>query len=115
MAVLLETSLGDIVIDLYLDERPKTTLNFLKLCKSKYYNHCIFHNVSRDYIIQTGDPTGTGKGGSSIFGLLHGEAKRFFEDEMKPAMKHQKKGTVSMANAGENLNASQVTVSSRKL
>uniref|UniRef100_A0A8C2IV59 Peptidyl-prolyl cis-trans isomerase n=1 Tax=Cyprinus carpio TaxID=7962 RepID=A0A8C2IV59_CYPCA len=67
MAVLLETTLGDIVIDLYTEERPKASLNFLKLCKIKYYNYCLIHNVQKDFIIQTGDPTGTGRGGESVF------------------------------------------------
>lgn len=68
MAVLLETSLGDLVIYLYVEDCPKTTMNFLKLCKVKYYNNCIFYNIQKDFIVQTGDPTGTGKGGQSIFG-----------------------------------------------
>ncbi|XP_053499062.1 peptidyl-prolyl cis-trans isomerase-like 4 isoform X4 [Ictalurus furcatus] len=67
MAVLLETTLGDIVVDLYTEERPKACLNFLKLCKINYYNYCLIHNVQRDFIIQTGDPTGSGRGGESVF------------------------------------------------
>uniref|UniRef100_A0A8C9FK75 Peptidyl-prolyl cis-trans isomerase n=1 Tax=Pavo cristatus TaxID=9049 RepID=A0A8C9FK75_PAVCR len=62
MAVLLETTLGDLVIDLYTEERPRACLNFLKLCKIKYYNYCLIYNVQRDFIIQTGDPMGTGRG-----------------------------------------------------
>ena len=57
MAVLLETSKGDMVIDLHCDECPRTTKNFLKLCKIKYYNNCLFHSVTRDFAVQTGDPT----------------------------------------------------------
>lgn len=68
MSVILETSLGDITIDLYVKECPNTCKNFLKLCKIKYYNNCLFHNIQKDYIVQTGDPTGTGKGGESIYG-----------------------------------------------
>ena len=68
MSVILETSLGDITIDLFVKECPNTCKNFLKLCKIKYYNNCLFHNIQKDYIIQTGDPTGTGKGGESIYG-----------------------------------------------
>ena len=59
MAVLLETSIGDVVIDLHTNECPRTTKNFLKLCKIKYYNNVLFHNVTKDFIVQTGDPTGT--------------------------------------------------------
>lgn len=68
MSVILETSVGDITIDLFLQECPKTCLNFLKLCKVKYYNNVIFHNIQKDYIIQSGDPGGDGKGGESVFG-----------------------------------------------
>lgn len=70
MSVLLETSVGDIIIDLYTDQCPNTCRNFLKLCKVKYYNGVVFHNVQKDYIIQTGDPTGTGRGGESMFGYV---------------------------------------------
>ncbi len=68
MAVLLETTYGDIVIDLHVNECPVATKNFLKLCKIKYYNNCLFHNIQKDYVVQTGDPTNTGKGGESIYG-----------------------------------------------
>ena len=112
MAVLLETSIGDVVIDLHTNECPRTTKNFLKLCKIKYYNNVLFHNVTKDFIVQTGDPTGTGKGGDSIHKVLHGLA-RFFEDEIYPSLKHERKGTVSMASAGQNLNASQFLITLR--
>ncbi|GFR45740.1 hypothetical protein Agub_g7156, partial [Astrephomene gubernaculifera] len=107
MAVLLETSKGDIVIDLLTDECPVATKNFLKLCKIKYYNNCLFHNVQRNFIVQTGDPTGTGKGGTSIYGELYGDHARFFEDELRPHLKHVRRGVVGMASPGEGLNASQ--------
>ncbi|KAF6254558.1 peptidylprolyl isomerase-like protein [Scenedesmus sp. NREL 46B-D3] len=107
MAVLLETSKGDIVIDLYVDETPNTCKNFLKLCKLKYYNNCIFHNVQRNFIAQTGDPSGTGKGGESVYGLMYGSQARFFDDEISPKRKHAKRGAVGMASAGPGLNASQ--------
>ncbi|XP_049848224.1 uncharacterized protein LOC126313314 isoform X2 [Schistocerca gregaria] len=107
MSVLFETCMGDIVIDLYIDDCPNTCKNFLKLSKVKYYDHCIFHNIQKNYIIQTGDPTGTGKGGSSIYGLLYGDQARFFEDEIRPHLKHSFKGVVAMANAGKDMNASQ--------
>ncbi|KAI6239953.1 Peptidyl-prolyl cis-trans isomerase [Aphelenchoides fujianensis] len=67
MSVLIETTVGDFVVDLFCKERPTATRNFLKLCKYKYYNLCQFFNIQKDYIAQTGDPTGTGKGGESIF------------------------------------------------
>ncbi|XP_064913518.1 peptidyl-prolyl cis-trans isomerase-like 4 isoform X2 [Columba livia] len=107
MAVLLETTLGDLVIDLYTEERPRACLNFLKLCKVKYYNYCLIHNVQRDFIIQTGDPMGTGRGGESIFCQLYGDQARFFEAEKVPRIKHKKKGTVSMVNNGNDQHGSQ--------
>ena len=60
MAVLLETSLGDMAIDLFVDECPIASRNFLKLCKLKYYHGCPFFNVQQDLLVQSGDPTGTG-------------------------------------------------------
>lgn len=68
MAVLLETSLGNLVIDLHVHDCPVTTKNFLKLCKVHYFDNVLFFNVQKDFIAQTGDPTGTGRGGTSIFG-----------------------------------------------
>ncbi|KAF3322517.1 peptidyl-prolyl cis-trans isomerase CYP59 isoform X1 [Carex littledalei] len=107
MSVLIVTSVGDLVIDLHTDRCPLTTKNFLKLCKIKYYNGCLFHKVEKDFLAQTGDPTGTGTGGDSIYKFLYGDQARFFEHEIRPELKHSKMGTVSMVNAGENLNASQ--------
>ncbi|XP_037101215.1 peptidyl-prolyl cis-trans isomerase-like 4 isoform X1 [Syngnathus acus] len=110
MAVLLETTLGDIVIDLFTEERPKASLNFLKLCKIKYYNYCLVHNVQRDFIIQTGDPTGTGRGGESIYCKLYGDQARFFDSEKTPRIKHRKTGTVSMVNNGSDQHGSQFLI-----
>ncbi|KAJ3679317.1 hypothetical protein LUZ60_017328 [Juncus effusus] len=107
MSVLLVTSVGDIVVDLHTDHCPLTTKNFLKLCKIKYYNGCLFHKVERDFLAQTGDPTGTGTGGDSVYKFLYGDQARVFEDEIKPDLKHTKIGTVSMASGGKNCNASQ--------
>lgn len=70
MSVIFETSLGDLTIDLFCAEAPKSTLNFLKLCKIKYYDHCFFYDIQKDFTIQCGDPTNTGKGGSSIWGYV---------------------------------------------
>ena len=107
MSVLLETSKGDIVIDLFCKECPIACKNFLKLCKTKYYNFSLFHKVVPGQVVQTGDPTGTGKGGTSIYGELYGEQARFFEDEISRKLRHAAAGTVSMANTGPNTNASQ--------
>ncbi|KXJ22762.1 peptidyl-prolyl cis-trans isomerase-like 4 [Exaiptasia diaphana] len=107
MSVLLETTVGDIVIDLFTEERPRACLNFLKLCKIKYYNYCLFHSVQRNFTAQTGDPTGTGKGGDSVFRSLYGDQARLFEAETKPRLKHTRRGTVSMVNNGDNMHGSQ--------
>jgi len=107
MSVLLETSLGDIVIDLHTEACPLACRNFLKLCKIKYYNYSLFHNVQPGSLIQSGDPTGTGKGGESIDGVLYGPQARFFEHEISRALRHDRPGVVSMAASGPNTNASQ--------
>lgn len=116
MSVLLETSVGDITVDLFTDDCPKACENFLKLCKIKYYNGVTFHNIQHNMMAQSGDPTGTGKGGESIYSLLHAQAATteeerqqevFFDDEIYPHLRHTKKGTLSMANRGKNLNGSQ--------
>ncbi|TFK62109.1 cyclophilin-like protein [Pluteus cervinus] len=105
MSVLLETSLGDIVIDLEVEACPKTCENFLKLCKIYYYNLNAFFNVSKDFLAQAGDPTATGTGGESIWSYLANDASsktptpRYFAPEINPRLKHTAKGTVSMAVA----------------
>ncbi|CRK44373.1 hypothetical protein BN1723_006082 [Verticillium longisporum] len=80
MSVLLETSSGDIVIDLLVDYAPKLCENFLKLCKAKYYNFSPIHSIQKSFSFQTGDPLGpTSKesdGGTSIWGLLSGDSKQ---------------------------------------
>ncbi|KAI3978338.1 hypothetical protein MKX01_013136 [Papaver californicum] len=107
MSVMISTSLGDIVIDLHTDRCPLTTKNFLKLCKIKYFNGCLFHTIQKDFTAQTGDPTGKGNGGDSIYKFLYGDQARFFGDEIHQDLKHSKTGTVAMASGGDNLNASQ--------
>uniref|UniRef100_A0A1B6LZ73 Peptidyl-prolyl cis-trans isomerase n=1 Tax=Graphocephala atropunctata TaxID=36148 RepID=A0A1B6LZ73_9HEMI len=110
MAVVVETTIGDFTIDLFVDARPQACKNFLKLCKMKYYNFCLFHSVQPNFLAQTGDPTGTGNGGESIYGLLYGENARYFEAEMMPKLKHHKPGLVSMVNCGNNMLGSQFFV-----
>ncbi|XP_319139.3 peptidyl-prolyl cis-trans isomerase-like 3 [Anopheles gambiae] len=100
MSVTLHTDVGDIKIELFCDDCPKTCENFLALCASDYYNGNLFHRNIKGFIVQTGDPTGTGKGGQSIW-------KRKFEDEFKENLKHNERGMVSMANSGPNTNGSQ--------
>ncbi|CAL8084511.1 unnamed protein product [Calicophoron daubneyi] len=79
--VILETSQGQIAIELYWKHAPKTCLNFAELAKRGYYNDVPFHRIIRDFMIQGGDPTGTGRGGASIYG-------NYFEDEIHPDLKH---------------------------
>uniref|UniRef100_A0A182QZW4 Peptidyl-prolyl cis-trans isomerase n=1 Tax=Anopheles farauti TaxID=69004 RepID=A0A182QZW4_9DIPT len=107
MSVVIETTIGDITVDLFLKERPLAALNFLKLCKLKYYNYNLFHTIQSDFIAQTGDPTGAGDGGKSIWGILEGDHKRYFEGESVPKIKHSDPGLLSMVSAGERLIGSQ--------
>ncbi|KAH9998314.1 cyclophilin-like domain-containing protein [Russula vinacea] len=104
MSLLVETSLGDIVIDLEVDACPKLCQNFVKLCKLYYYNLNAFFNVSKDFLAQAGDPTATGTGGESVWSFIasqNGErdVPRYFVPELVPCLKHTEKGTVSMAVA----------------
>ncbi|KAL1975380.1 hypothetical protein VTN31DRAFT_3772 [Thermomyces dupontii] len=120
MSVLLETSLGDLVIDLLVDVAPKQCENFLKLCKVKYYNFSPVHSVQKNFTFQTGDPIGPGSpesdGGTSVWGLIHGPSHKTFAVECPPKLKHTEKGTVSMATVpspddpDERLAASQFIV-----
>lgn len=105
MSVVIETTLGDLTIDLLVSERPKTCFNFIKLCKIKYYNSCPFSKIEKDFLAQSGDPDEDG--GTSVFRMIQGEECRFFERERKPRLKHEKLGTISMVNNGQDLNGSQ--------
>uniref|UniRef100_A0A1I7YUB5 Peptidyl-prolyl cis-trans isomerase n=1 Tax=Steinernema glaseri TaxID=37863 RepID=A0A1I7YUB5_9BILA len=98
--VELTTNMGSIMIELYWDHAPRTCQNFQALAERGYYNKTIFHRVIADFMIQGGDPTGTGRGGSSIYGDV-------FADEIHPQLKHTGAGIISMANAGPNTNGSQ--------
>eukprot|EP00126_Sphaerothecum_destruens_P004279 Sdes_comp18087_c0_seq1m7511 len=107
MSVLIETSVGDIIVDLYIDYAPIACRNFLKLCKMKYYNFSLFHSIKKNFIAQAGAPSDTSDGGQSIFGLVSDGKQRFFHDEISPFLKHTKRGILSMASGGQNLNGSQ--------
>ncbi|MCS8563595.1 peptidylprolyl isomerase [Pediococcus pentosaceus] len=97
--VTIKTNQGDIKIQLFDELVPKTVKNFIELAKKGYYNGVIFHRVIPDFMIQGGDPTGTGMGGESIYG-------RTFEDEFSNKL-YNLNGALSMANAGPNTNGSQ--------
>jgi cyclophilin family peptidyl-prolyl cis-trans isomerase len=93
----VETSEGRIVIELYDGKAPKTVANFIKLANDGFYNGIIFHRVIPGFMVQTGDPTGTGRGGPGYT----------FEDEIAPDLRHDGSGVVSMANSGPDTNGSQ--------
>ncbi|KZP08736.1 hypothetical protein FIBSPDRAFT_1052232 [Athelia psychrophila] len=99
-SVVFETSLGDIKLELYWDQAPKTCQNFVELAKRGYYNGVVFHRIIADFMIQGGDPTGTGRGGTSIYGTK-------FEDEISPELRFTGAGILAMANSGPNTNGSQ--------
>lgn len=93
----IKTSLGTVVVELYKDKAPKTVENFTGLAKKGFYNGVIFHRVIPGFMVQTGDPTGTGTGGPGYT----------FADEIAPDLKHDAAGMLSMANRGPNTNGSQ--------
>jgi len=98
--VQLETNLGTLLLELYWKHAPKTCYNFAQLAQRQYYDDVVFHRIVHDFIVQGGDPTGTGRGGTSIYGDV-------FEDEITDELRHTGAGILSMANAGPNTNASQ--------
>jgi cyclophilin family peptidyl-prolyl cis-trans isomerase len=95
--VNMETSMGNIKIKLFSKEAPITTTNFKNLINKGFYDGIIFHRVIDGFMLQGGDPTGTGTGGSEIT----------IQDEFAPGLKHSKKGMLSMANRGPNTGTSQ--------
>jgi len=98
--VRLNTNFGFLNIQIHCDLVPKTSENFLELCETGYYNNTTFHRFVKNFVLQGGDPTGTGRGGSSIFG-------KQFQDEFHPKLTHKERGILSMANSGKNTNGSQ--------
>ncbi|XP_011369393.1 spliceosome-associated protein CWC27 homolog [Pteropus medius] len=98
--VLLKTTAGDIDIELWSKEAPKACRNFIQLCLEAYYDNTIFHRVVPGFIVQGGDPTGTGTGGESIYGAP-------FKDEFHSRLRFNRRGLVAMANAGPHDNGSQ--------
>ncbi|MBQ4617249.1 MAG: peptidylprolyl isomerase [Clostridia bacterium] len=97
--VTMHTNMGDIAIRMFPDKAPKACENFITHAKEGYYDGLIFHRVIKDFMIQGGDPTGTGCGGESIWG-------EEFEDEFDIEMRNYR-GALSMANAGPGTNGSQ--------
>jgi peptidylprolyl isomerase/peptidyl-prolyl cis-trans isomerase B (cyclophilin B) len=97
---VMETNKGRMVIDLYQDQVPQTVNNFVFLALHQYYDGIVFHRVLEGFMAQTGDPTGSGRGGPGYT----------FADEMDASLNHGEKGILSMANAGPNTNGSQIFI-----
>ncbi|MEG1727828.1 MAG: peptidylprolyl isomerase [Acidaminococcaceae bacterium] len=95
--VKLQTNMGDIVAELFEDKAPKTTANFITLVEKGFYDGVIFHRVIEGFMLQGGDPTGTGMGGPGYQ----------IDDEFAPGLTHDDEGYFSMANAGPNTGGSQ--------
>jgi cyclophilin family peptidyl-prolyl cis-trans isomerase len=93
----IETDKGEMLIELFANKAPKTVNNFVFLARQGFYENVIFHRVIANFMVQGGDPTGTGTGGPGYK----------FQDEFDPSLKHDKPGMLSMANAGPNTNGSQ--------
>ena len=104
---VLETSKGTIEIELRADLAPKTVENFSTHIKNGYYDGLIFHRIIKNFMIQGGDPTGTGRGGESIWGGK-------FKDEFNAKAMFNKIGVLAMANAGPNTNGSQFFITTAK-
>ncbi len=105
--VVLETNQGAIEIKLMPEVAPRACENFATLAQRKYYDGIIFHRVIKKFMIQGGDPTGTGRGGESIWGSP-------FEDEVTPEVAFDKPGLLAMANSGPNTNGSQFFITTAK-
>jgi hypothetical protein len=97
----ISTTSGDINLELQTEYAPKAVWNFIKLAKNGYYKDITFHRNIKGFMIQGGDPTGTGRGGESVWG-------KYFNDEFDGPLKHDSRGTLSMANKGKNTNSSQL-------
>ena len=97
----ISTTSGDLNLELHTEYAPKAVWNFLQLAKKGYYKDVTFHRNIKGFMIQGGDPTGTGRGGESIWG-------KYFNDEFEGPLKHDSRGTLSMANKGKNTNSSQL-------
>jgi cyclophilin family peptidyl-prolyl cis-trans isomerase len=100
LVAVMQTNMGTVEIELFDKKTPKTVENFVGLAEKGYYDGIVFHRVIDKFMIQGGDPTGTGRGGESLWG-------KKFEDEFVPAIVFDEPGYLAMANAGPNTNGSQ--------
>lgn len=105
--MIIETNCGDIEVELMPHVAPKTCENFVGLAEKGYYNDVIFHRVIKDFMIQGGDPTGSGRGGESLWGGK-------FQDEVSADVRFDQVGLLAMANAGPNTNGSQFFITTVK-
>ena len=105
-SVVFETTKGNIEFKLFPEIAPKTVENFVGLVKKGYYDGIIFHRIIKNFMIQGGDPTGTGRGGSSLWG-------KPFKDEFKPGIVFDRRGILAMANSGRNTNGSQFFITAK--
>ena len=117
MSIVLVTSLGDIVIDFFTKTCPNHSLNFIKLCKLKYYDNCLFFNVQKDYLCQSGSPYLDETKNTSIFEIIDKKNNKFFSDEISSKFKHNQIGLVCSSNIGPNLNTSgfYITLTNKEL
>ncbi|KAF2632286.1 peptidyl-prolyl cis-trans isomeras-like protein-like 3 [Macroventuria anomochaeta] len=104
MSVTLHTTKGDIKLELFCESTPRTAENFLALCASSFYNGSPFHRLIPNFMVQGGSPASDPKSKSSTSIFNDGA---LFEDEFSPALRHNARGTLSMANKGPNMNGSQ--------
>ena len=100
LVAVIQTNMGSVEVELFEKQAPKTVENFVGLANKGYYDGIIFHRVIDNFMIQGGDPTGTGSGGESLWG-------KPFEDEIDPSLTFDQPGYLAMANAGPNTNGSQ--------
>ncbi len=105
-SVVFETTKGKIEFKLFPEFAPKTVENFVGLVKKGYYDGIVFHRVIKNFMIQGGDPTGTGRGGSSLWG-------KPFKDEFAPGVVFDRSGILAMANSGRNTNGSQFFITTK--
>lgn len=105
--VVIETTQGTFEVTLFPDKAPKAVENFIGLVQKKYYDGVVFHRVIKGFMIQGGDPQGTGSGGESIWG-------KSFEDEFSPDLKFNRVGLLAMANRGPKTNGSQFFITTVK-
>jgi len=107
VVAVIKTNMGTIEIELFEKQTPKTVENFMGLANKGYYDGVIFHRVIDNFMIQGGDPTGTGRGGKSLW-------NNAFEDEIVDTLKFDKVGLFAMANSGPNTNGSQFFITTVK-